>query len=311
MKLLIEKVDSKKYISNIRLICDNFPLWLMPELIDTYKDKICLLAKKGEEIKGAWIIPITTQDDQILAKRKFRFFPYSSPYFIDKENLKRREIMKGFFEVLSKECDSVYLPFAPNFFDTAAVQGYGAFLEWRHTHKVSRPIDDKQIDSRLRNHIKNARKYIKVSFEEDPNSFNFELAIKGGVEERKERKELVLNLIKNKRAIVVSAREEGELCAGIVLAFDKENVYMMHSWQKGDAPRGTISCLIYESISWTFNVKKMKYFDFEGSVIQNIDYFFCGFNSEIVPYAFVHWSHDRTGLAALIDRSLNIEGRTF
>ena len=56
---------------------------------------------------------------------------------------------------------------------------------------------------------------------------------------------------------------------------------MMHSWQLEDTPRGTISKLIFEAVRWTFDVKKLKVFDFEGSVINNIDYFFCGFNANI------------------------------
>lgn len=309
MGVLIEEVDFDTYSKRVESLSDVLPIWLSPRLVTVYKEKIILVATSGKEIRGIWVVPITLQNGLRLAKRKYRFFPYSSPIFFDKDNLKRRAVMEKLFEYVGKKCESVYLPLAPDFKETATLQSQGALIEWRHTHILSKPISDSQIDSRLRNHIKNAKNNLEVSFEESPDNFNFDLAIKGDLDEQKQRKESAINLINNKQAVVVTARKDGKLCAGIMLAFDKNTAYMMHSWQAEGAPRGTISDLIYESVNWTFKTGKLKYFDFEGSVIQNIDYFFSGFNAEIVPYGFIHWSHDKAELYSLIDRSINIEGR--
>ncbi|MFA5025740.1 MAG: hypothetical protein WC503_04505 [Candidatus Shapirobacteria bacterium] len=309
MSILIEEVDFETYSKKVGYLDGILPLWLSPKFVTAYKEKILLLATNGKEVKGVWVIPITSQDGLKIAKRNYRFFPYSSPIFFDKDNLKRRDMAEKFFEYVGSKCESIYLPLAPDFKDMATIQEQGALIEWRHTHIMSNPIDDSQIDSRLRNHIKNAKNYIEISIEKSPNNFNFELAIKGGADEQKERRESAINLLSNKQAVIVTAKKDGKLCAGILLAYDEKTAYMMHSWQMEGAPRGTISYLIYESINWTFKVGKLKYFDFEGSVIQNIDYFFGGFNAEIVPYGFIHWSHDKNKLHNLIDRSINIEGR--
>lgn len=309
MSILIKSVNTKDYLNITKHLDNEIPIWLSPKFIGVYKEKIILLALKADKIIGIWIIPLIIQDGLKFARRQYRFFPYSSPVIFESDNLKRRMITDKFFECMCKKCNLVSLPMSPNFKDLAILQGHQVFIEWRHTYILSHPIDISKIDSRLRNHIKSAQKSIQVCIGEKSNYFNFNIAIKGNLEEKKQRKKLALNLLKNRQAIIIAAKTGKKICAGIFLAFDKETVYFLHSWQEEKTPRGTISNLIFEAINWAFNTKKMKYFDFEGSVIQSIDYFFCGFNADIVPYAYLHWTKDKTKFYSLINKSINIEGR--
>ena len=54
---------------------------------------------------------------------------------------------------------------------------------------------------------------------------------------------------------------------------------------------------------------KIKYFDFEGSVINEIDDFFSNFNANIVNYPYVIYSNNKEQFYNLINRAINIEGR--
>ncbi len=289
----------------------SLPLWLLPELIGCYEEKLIIVGTVGNELRAIWVVPITIQNEVKVAKRSYRFLPYASPFILENDNLKRREIVGQLFDYIISKSGSVYLPMSPEFTDLPIIQSRGALVEWRHTHRLSQSLEFERIDSRLRNHIRFANNNIKTIIADNINNFKFEVAIKGNSEELSKRKASSINIFNKGQAIIISAKDNNGLCGGVFLAFDNQTVYLMHSWQNEDSPRGTISKLIFEAINWTFKVKKMKYFDFEGSVINNIDYFFSGFNANIVPYGFIHWSASKAELDNLIERSLKIDGRVI
>ncbi len=309
MSISVNEIYPEEYSQRILSTSRSLPLWLSPKFIECYKDKLILMATSGGAMKGFWVVPLTTQDNVKIAKRQYRFLPYSSPLILEEDNLKRREIMFQLFRSLTKICDSIYLPMDPNFKDLPAIQSWGALVEWRHTHLLTRSLEFDKIDGRLRNHIKYAQNNVEIITNINPVDFRFDIAIKGSGDEKNQRQQLALNLLANGQAIIITAKNKNRICAGIFLAFDHQTAYMMHSWQLEDTPRGTISKLIFEAVRWTFDVKKLKVFDFEGSVINNIDYFFCGFNANITPYGFIHWSNTKGSLNKLIDRSLDVDGR--
>lgn len=309
MGIIIREVSFDEYTQRVNALPKPVPLWLDSKFIDCYKDKLILLAVSGKEIKGIWVVPTIIIDGVVTAKRNYRFLPYASPIIFETDNLKRREVMLKLFEYVVRKCKSVYLPLAPGFNDISIIQSRGALVEWRSTHVLHKSLIIEKIDGRLRNHIRFARNNVEFKIVTDPKTFKFGIAIKGNDEEVRLRKKLALKLLKSDQAIIINAYRNNILCAGIFLAFDKQAVYMMHSWQSKKAPRGTISGLIFEAVDWTFNTMNLKIFDFEGSVIKNIDYFFCGFNAEILPYGYIHWSTSKDDLCDLINRSLSIEGR--
>lgn len=309
MNISVKEVSLEEYSQKTSSIIKSLPLWSLPKITECYKDKLFLLAVSGNEIKGLWVVPLAYEGNTRIAKRQYRFLPYSSPLILEDDNLKRREIMTKLFQYMIRNYKSVYLPMDPNFKDLSVVQSLGALVEWRHTHLLFSPLDFDKINSRLRNHIRFAQNNIETFISVNPPDFNFDSAIKGNADEKDQRLKSAINLLANDHAIITSAKNEGQLCAGVFMAFDCQTAYMMHSWQLKDTPRGTISRLIFEATNWTFNVKKLKVFDFEGSVINNIDYFFSGFNGNITPYGFIHWSTTKNGLYRLVDKSLNIDGR--
>ncbi|MDD4937405.1 MAG: hypothetical protein PHX34_00075 [Candidatus Shapirobacteria bacterium] len=308
MSLSIKEVSLNEYTDTAHLF-KNIPLWADPKIISCYKNKLILVVNEGTEIRGVWVIPFIQNNGIKIAKRNFRFLPYSSPYILEKDNLKRREIVDVFIKYATQVFNSIYLPFDMDFFDFSPIQARGALVEWRHNHVLTEVIDLKRINSRLRNHIRSSQKSVKILIDDNLDNFNFDIAIKGSDEEKEQRKQLAIDLINQNKAIIISAKNKQKICAGVLMSFDDRTSYLMHSWQLQNTPRGTISNLIFEASKWTFEEKHLKYFDFEGSVIQKIDYFFDGFNAKITPYGFVHWSTDEKNLYNLINKSINIDGR--
>lgn len=308
MDIQVKKLSLKEYTAVVSGLKLNIPLWLEPNLIGCYKHLIILQALEGEEIKGLWVVPVIIKGKNTIAKREYRFFPFSSPLILDNDNLKRRKITNRLFKKLTSICSEVNLPFDPSFKDFPTIQGLGGYVEWRHTHRLSHNLNFNKITHRLRNHIKSARLKIGITISSNPDDFKFDMAIKGDKEEIESRKKLALKLLKNNMAVIVSARTK-QLCAGILIVYDNDCAYLLHSWQHENTPRGTISAIIYEGINWVFSKTKIRFFDFEGSIIQSIDYFFCGFNADIIPYGFLFWSKKQQDLLELIKKSINIRGR--
>lgn len=311
MDIVIHKVSAREYHKKIKLYLDKLPLWLSPEYIGFYPETFILLAMRGVALKGVWVVPMINKENQKIAKREYRFFPYASPIIFADDNLQRRMIVMKLYKYLINKCDAVSLPMHPGFNDLSVIQSFGAFVEWRHTHLLSKPLTLNQVGSRLRNHITYSQRNVEIFIDDNPDNFNFDLAIKGGGEEREKRKLLAIKLLKNKQAEVIYAKDGQRICAGVLIVYDNSCSYMLHNWQDEKTPRGTISSLIFEATNRALQIRKLTKFDFEGSVFYNVDYFFTGFNTEITPYGYIHWSSNKKDLFDLIDKSLNISGRLY
>lgn len=306
MSICIQKYNQnqlKQLLQNTEV-----PLWLGPEALNCYQNKIILVAWRGKRLAGLWLAPLIKQNGEIIAKREYRFLPYASPILFESDNLKRREVIYELFEYLIAESKMISLPFDPSFKDFATIQGLGAFVEWRHTHVLAQPINLADVSSRLRNHIRKAQAIITVKSGQRSN-FNFEQAIKGLPDEIVKRKKFATELMRNGNGRVIAAYIDEKVCAEILIATDSHSAYMIHSWQDKDAPRGTVSALIIEGVKWAFEERGLKQYDFEGSVLQGVDYYYSGFNCEITPYGYVYWSRRRDDIYKMIDKSIDIPGR--
>ena len=96
-----------------------------------------------------------------------------------------------------------------------------------------------------------------------------------------------------------------------MVTFDKEWVYGLHAWQVDNVPRGTGPYIIYCISKWAFEQQKVKFFDFEGSVMQSIDNYFCNFNAKQIIYPYIHYGKTKEKLIELIEISRNIDGRKY
>ena len=179
----------------------------------------------------------------------------------------------------------------------------------RHTHIVNKKMIFEELNPKLRNHIKNAKKKVELIIDTNYQDYDFSEAIKGSKEEQDERTKLAKKIIDNNNGYVVKVKFENQVIAGLIIVFDNEWAYLLHSYQKKGVVRGAVSYMIFSAIDYAFDVIKVKYFDFEGSVIDEIDDFFSSFNADIVTYPYIIFSKTKDGFEKLINRSINIEGR--
>ena len=304
-------ISSKEYEEDLKNISD-IPVWLDPISIRIYENKEIIKILLDNEPLVYYVVPFYYEDGKKWAERKYRYFAYLSPYFVKKcPNKKRKEAIYLIFNYIFSNYDYMYMPLHPSFTEISAIQGMGAFMESRHTHVLRNVMNLDELDSKLRNNIKSASKKLKITIDYDPAKFDFDIAIHGTKEEQECRKKNALNLLKHHKAIIFTGYYEGKPIIGNMVTFDNEWVYGLHAWQVDKVPRGSGPYIIYSISKWAFEEKGLKYFDFEGSVMQSIDNYFCNFNAEQIIYPYIHFGKTKKELDELIEISRNIDGRLF
>lgn len=300
----IESISAKEYLNIISDLV-YIPIYSDIEAIDIYSNKDFIKVTKNGNVILVMLVPIYNNG----VRREYRYFPYINPIFIKEgNNVSKKSVLKLVFNYLFNKYDYTFIPLHPSFKLIASIQSEGGFVEMRHTHITDKKLTLENVSSKLRNHIKNASKEVKVVIDNDYSNFDFDFAIKGSKEEVLKRSGLTKKLIESGKGIVVKAMINGEVKAGIVCVYDKEWSYLLHSYQDKSI-RGVIPLLILSANDYLFDKVDIKYFDFEGSVIDEIDDFFSSFNVNIINYPYIIQAKDKDKLYNLINRSMNIEGR--
>lgn len=311
-RLNLKIIDEHIYEKILKNYNVKIPVWIDSDTIQCYENKEIIMVELDEEPLVIYIVPYYYKDDEIWAERKFRYFAYLSPLFVRNcPNKKRKEAIYLIFQYIFNKYDYMYMPMHPSFTEISSIQGLGAFMESRHTHVLKNVMDLSKLDGKLRNNIRSASKKIKVEISYDPSVFNFDIAIHGTDEEKQRRKQHALNLLKKHKAIIFTGYLDNEPIIGNMVTFDKEWVYGLHAWQIDKVPRGSGPFIIYSISKWAFERQKVKYFDFEGSVMQSIDDYFCNFNAEQIIYPYIHYGKNKENMLKLIDTSHDIEGRLY
>ena len=304
-------ISSKEYEEELKSVSD-IPVWIDPISIRIYENKEIIKILLDNKPLAYYVVPFYYKDDKKWVERKYRYFAYLSPFFVKKcPNKKRKEAIYLIFNYIFSNYDYMYMPLHPSFTEISAIQGMGAFMESRHTHILRNVMNLDELDSKLRNNIKSASKKLKIIIDYDPSKFDFDIAIHGTKEEQECRKKNALNLLKHHKAIIFTGYYEGKPIIGNMVTFDNEWVYGLHAWQIDKVPRGSGPYIIYSISKWAFEKKGLKYFDFEGSVMQSIDNYFCNFNAEQIIYPYIHFGKTKKELDELIEISRNIDGRLF
>lgn len=306
---IISLEEYKKELKNVNV---NIPVWIDPISIKCYENKEIICIDYENEPLLYYVIPYYEKDNKLWCERKFRFFAYLSPFFIRKcPNKKKKESIYMVFKYIFDKYNYMYMPMHPSFSEISAIQGLGAFMESRHTHVLTDTLNLNNLDSKLRNNIRSASKKLTLTIDYDAYKFDFDIAIHGPKDEKEARKNHALNLLRNKKAIIFTAYYEGEPIYGNMVTFDNEWVYGLHAWQVDKVPRGCGPFVIYSISKWAFEERKLKYFDFEGSIMLSIDDYFCNFNAKQIVYPYVHYGRTREEMLELIDISHDVGGRLY
>lgn len=304
--MMIENIDETEYLKLIIEYKKDIPIWCGQEALKCYQNKELIKVKKNEKDLAVFLIPI----DNAGVRRKYRYFPYLMPIVLNAEsNIKLKEIYKIIFSYLFNKYDYVFIPLHPNFKLVASISSQGGLVEMRHTHITNKKILLERLSSKLRNHIKNAKNKVELIIDKNYADYDFTKAIKGSVEEQNERSKLAKKILDASNGYAVKIKYENQIIAGIIVVFDKEWAYLLHSYQNKGIVRGVVPYMIFSAVNYAFDILKVKYFDFEGSVIDEIDDFFSSFNVDVITYPYIIFSKTKDDFENLINRSVNIDGR--
>lgn len=301
----IKRIEENDYFKLLKDAKIDVPLYCGKEAINAYGNVALLEVLNNNIPLAVFLAPIN--DNGI--RRKYRFFPYLKPVILKEvNNIKNKEINKLIFNYLFKKYDYTFIPLHPEFKVISAVSSQGGFVEMRHTHLLDNKICFDDLNSKLKNHIRNALNNVEVVIDTDVTGYEFNLAIRGKSEEVELRSKLAKEIINNDKGFVVKAIKNNKIVAGLIIANDNGWMYLLHSYQK-EKIRGVVPLMILKAIEESFDKLNCKYFDFEGSVIDEIDDFFSSFNASLITYPYTIYARDKEKFMSLIDRSINIEGR--
>ena len=302
--MIIEAIDKNEYlellkkVKNVSICCDE-------EAVDAYLEKEIIKVVKNNIDIAVFLVPL----DNNGIRREYRFFPYLSPIFLmELNNFSKKQILKFMFNYLFNKYDYCFIPLHPSFKMIMSIQSEGGFVEMRHTHRNYKKLSINDLSSRLKNHIRYAEKKVVVKLDFNYSDIDFNLAIKGSNKEVEKRSAVAKKMIDLKKGFILKAVVDYEVKAFIICIFDKEEAYLLHSYQDKTI-RGVIPLLILRANEYLFDTINIKCFDFEGSVINNIDDFFSSFDVNIVNYPYVIFAKEKEKFYELIERSKNIEGR--
>jgi hypothetical protein len=287
MKLSLEVLTDEALAKVI--LPNNLPFWADPNLIESIHSTLTFVCRFGDTVAASWLLPYEDGTQGRLFQRRWRAQCYCAPIFHHRlSQAQRFAILDLFARTALKEGVSVVLPMAPHYVEVQSFQLYGAIVEHRHTHEIWRGSLPR-FSRVIRNHIHHARRYLQV--DSTGHLFDFTRAITGeppkGVAQRAE---LALDLIRRQRAEILTALRHGGMVAQILIAYDLDRAYLLHSWRDSSdgCCRGAITLLISEALSRAFRRHSIDCFDFEGSVIEGVDRFFRGFSSSIACVPFVY-----------------------
>lgn len=289
------------------------PIWASSLAAKGYEHKTILVIKEDDKVKGIFLLPLLDDGKRITAEREYRVYPYASPIIFEKDNTIRRKYVYELFKYIKNNYNLIELPLHPDFKDVAPIQALGIFVEYWHTHVTYHKLNIDDISKKLRYNINYASRYVDIVYDTNNDTFDFSKAIHGDKKEILMRKNNAINLVNNKHGLYFSAidRETGKKVASTLIVFDNDCAYYLHCYREKDAPRGVVPLMIFKAIEYSFDVLKVRKFDFEGAVIQSIDEFLSTFNVDIEPYGYLYYAKDEKEYCELVKSTLFIEGRRY
>lgn len=277
-------------------VVDDLPvqLWNSSAALEVYGTAVPLVcfSRSGGPV-AAWVVPLDSVDDR-AAKRTHRLLPYASPWIDGRVHATvRHRAASAMCFTLKGVADSIDIPMDPCFAEVAALLEQGIRLATRHTRVLGlHDLDDLQAGyiPGTRNHIRAAGRSHTV-VETPAEHFEFQHAIVNQSTDAIEaRGRSGLALSQHCKALSLSAVDIDGICRGQVFVLHSGvTAILMHSWFDRTGGRGVPSLLVTTAINRA-REGGAEAFDFEGSVIPDIDRFMSGFGAAAVPYSHATWS---------------------
>lgn len=272
-----------------------------------------VVARRGHDVVGTWLVPVDDAGGATLARREVRALPYAAPRLIDGDRARRRNVWLALLRWLQAATAGIELPLAPDFVDLGAVAEVGGFLEARQTHLVENVRAYVAAhSSRHRNHLGAARRDVVVRWHSEVEGFRFDAAVVGVREDHVSvRRRLAAVLARRGECRILDAERDGQLVGQALVIGSAGYTIVMHSWFDRDCgARGITSLLIDEIVRAELGAGRACTVDLEGSVLAAVDTFMDGTGARPAPYAIVYWYPDRGEILRALAGSLEIPGRS-
>ena len=227
--------------------------------------------------------------------------PFLGPlaFTISKERLsshKRRKVHKRVLFDLTEQLPQTTLwvcQSLPDFSNWQPLYWKGFTQTTRYTHRIDLSSTKEEllnnISAKTRQRIKKAESSVEISESSEILTISHVVNQSFARQDVRNpiRKDLLLDLDqelkKKNQKVALIAKSKGSTVAATYFIYDREVAYLILTGRTDDDPGGTVSLLIWRSI---LEAKRLglKWFDFEGSMIEGIADFFSSFGGELTPY---------------------------
>lgn len=265
-------------------------------------------------LKGDWDVTLSFDGDQNLEgilvyhKRKYRGFNlllmppqtfYSGIHIVDKAKAKRHTHISHQVKVVESllkqtpTFDLFYLQLSPQFNNALSFIWEGYKLSTRYTYVVDTlNKQEEELWSELKTKVRNKiRKAIDITRIETIDFDTFWKNCQKSFQDKSQSAPFNYDVLKNvydtfykRKQCIINAcvsKEDGSILAANFLTSDKTHTYYIAGYQSQYLKEsGALSYLLWHNLSKC----QTRYFDFEGSMIKNVEYFFRAFGGALTPH---------------------------
>jgi len=282
-------------------------LFQSPDWLDASGRSVCTyICTENDRIVGG----ITVTSRAVLGAARVvmppSLTPYMAPVFrqssrsYTKELSQNKRIAEALARRLSKDYAGVHLVLCPNQTDVQPylVAGYGTDVKYTYVLELG-DLDRLWgcLDGARRNDIRGAsRNGLRAEAATSTTSLERLLpeTIPGNWKQARFRSAFHRYddlLIRHERRRIVTVKSEaGEVVAAIYMTWDDHTAYYLLGGSVRDTgAHGATSLALWEAIQFASEELKLKRFDFEGSMVPQIERFFRKFGGTLTPYYAPHY----------------------
>jgi hypothetical protein len=251
--------------------------------------------KKIVGVKAAWPPLLTPWLGPIYRRSNSKYVTQIS---------NRKEVNKIFAKKIKEDFDYFNLSFSPEIKDLQSYIWEGFSTEVKYTYRIK--LDDLNSiwDSMGKSHRNDILRAKKDGIEiVCPQNFDtaFKLIEKTFYRQKKnikfKKRAYKINDIfskNNKSRLFLAIDLLGEPIAAVYIIWDnKTSYYLLGGYDFEKSHRGASSFAIWKAIEYSKKNLGLESFDFEGSMIQNIEKFFRNFGGRIVPHYSLTWGNKK------------------